>query len=53
MGKMLRLRRDDVGDMAAGAAPQQGAHHGAAERAGATGNDDVTIAEVHDCGSLH
>ena len=45
--KALRFRRDHVGHMADGAGLDQRADHRGAERAGAAGDDDMTVAKVH------
>jgi hypothetical protein len=37
-----------IGHVHLGAAAQQRLDHGAAERAGAAGHDDVTTLEIHD-----
>src|SRR5262249_33162719 len=52
MGKALDLLLVRVGHMAAGAGREQRAHDGNPESAGPTGDDDVTIAIVHDCDLL-
>src|SRR5690606_9332936 len=49
VGKALRLLLVAIGHMADRAAREKRFHDGGAEGAGSAGDDDVTIAKVHDC----